>query len=333
MGSVVPVDIRPIQLTDAAALASAYEVECESTKHDRPAWVPLGDAARIAAWRAQNGWLRRLVGAYDAERLVGFATSLTADDTPGTSWIDVAVRPSNRGRGVGAGLARAAEKASPDQVRQFVASAYRPTSEGLESLLVRFAEPLGYERATTETVVELDLSAAHLTPVEPRGDYTVSSYLDGVPERFRDEVGVLKGLVDAEAPHGDLDWQPTPVSAEEYQAEIELWREQGRTAIESIALDHRGTVVAWTCLVVAATSDRPAQIEGTLVRSGHRGHRLGASVKKACLVAAREHGRATRVRTSSDDGNTWMRAINEELGFLPVESEALVRKRRGEATT
>ena len=321
-------DIRPVSLSDASVMAHVYEVECEATRHDRPGWVPLGEAARVTAWRADNGWLRQLVGAFEDDRLIGFATSSTAHDTPGVTWIDVSVRPHHQRRGVGTVLAHAAEEASPGRVGDFVASVYRPTTDDIVSVLERFANPLGYARATTETVVELDLSGAGLTPVDPAGPYAVSSHLDGVPEHLRDAVGVLKGLVDAEAPHGELDWQPTPVSAEEYTAEIELWLGQGRTAIESIALDPHGAVVAWTCLVVAAHPDRPAQIEGTLVHSQHRGNRLGASVKLACLLAAREHGRTTRVRTSSDDQNVWMRAINAELGFLPVESEALLRKRR-----
>ncbi len=41
----------------------------------------------------------------------------------------------------------------------------------------------------------------------------------------------------------------------------------------------------------------------------------------------------TRVRTSSDDQNVWMRAINDELGFVPVESEILLQKRRGHPAT
>ena len=213
-------------------------------------------------------------------------------------------------------------------MRRFVASAYRSTADDIEDLVRGFAQPLGYACATTETVVELDLVSADLMSVQPSDGYTVATYVNGVPDHLRAQVGVLKGLVDAEAPNGALQWQPTPVSVEEYEDEIALWQEQGRTAVESIALDRHGTVVAWTCLVAAAGRDRPAQIEGTLVLAQHRGQRLGAAVKVACLLAVRGHGYATRVRTSSDDRNVWMRAINEGLGFVPVESEILLQKQR-----
>ena len=326
-------DIRPLPLADGSALADAYAVECEATRAVRPGWVPLGETTRVASWRADMGWLCRMVGAFEDDHLIGFGTSLTSRDTPDTSWINVSVLPRHQRRGIGTALARTAEEMSAARVSRLVASVYRPNAEDIEELLRRFANPLGYACATTETVVELDLAAADLTSVQPLGAYAVSSHLDGVPEHLRTEVGVLKGLVDAEAPHGELDWQPTPVSAEEYEAEIALWQAQGRTAVESIALDHHGAVVAWTCLVAAADPDRPAQIEGTLVRAQHRGKRLGAAIKVACLLAARDRTHTTQVRTSSDDRNVWMRAVNEQLGFVPVEAEMLLHKQPSRAAT
>ena len=322
-------DIRALDLGDRSALAAAYAVECEATRLTRR-WEPLGESARIAAWQADHAWTHRLVGAFEAGSLIGFASSAIAHDTPGTAWVNVAVSPIHQRRGVGTQLVRALEE-GPELGRldRFVASAYRPTSDEIHVLVQKFATPLGYGPATSETVVELDLVDADVPAQTTPAGYTVSTYVDGVPAGVRGEVGVLKGLVDAEAPHGDLCWQPTPVSPAEYQSEIDLWKRQGRTAIEAIATDDRGAVAGWTCLVVAADPARPAQIEGTVVLAAHRGRGLGRAVKVACLHAARDHGRATRVRTSSDDQNVWMRAINEELGFVPVEREVLLKKQRG----
>ncbi|MGN6575762.1 MAG: GNAT family N-acetyltransferase [Nocardioides sp.] len=318
-------DIKAIYLGDRSALADAYEVECDATRQTRPGWEPLGESGRIAAWQADHAWTHRLFGAYEAGSLIGFASCAIAHDTPDTAWVNVAVSPRHQRRGVGTRLVRTLEEPELDRVARFVASAYRPTAQQLDDLVGNFAQPLGYAPATSETVVELDLAAEVPAESAPTG-YTVSTYVDGVPEEVRGEVGVLKGLVDAEAPHGELGWQPTPVSPREYQAEIDLWRQQGRTAIESVAFEHRGAVVAWTCLVVPADPARPAQIEGTVVLAEHRGRGLGRAVKVASLHAARAHGGAARVRTSSDDQNVWMRTINEALGFVPVEREILLQK-------
>lgn len=329
----IAVSVRPLDLGDDAELAAAYAVESAATSHVRAGWVPLGEPARLAAWRADNGWHRHLVGAFDGTDLVGVASAQTAHDTPDTCWVDVAVHPRAQRHGVGMRLARSVEDSALPDVSRFVASAYRPTSAAVDELVEGFARRLGYRVATTETVVELDLVHAEL-PTGATGAtghptaYAISTHVDGVPHELRAQVGVLKGLVDAEAPNGELDWQPTPVSVEEYAAEIALAQEQGRTTIESVALDPDGAVVAWTGLVVAADPARAAQIEGTLVLAEHRGHGLGRAVKVASLRAAREHGRASRVRTSSDDENVWMRRINADLGFVPVESEVIVHRRR-----
>lgn len=325
--------LQRLDLGNDGALAEAYAVECAATEHARPGWVPLGAAARLAAWRAADGWTRHLVGAVEADRLVGLGIGEVAADTPDACWVAVSVLPREQRRGVGSALVRAVEAGAPAGVRRFVASAYRPTAEGLEWLVRGFATPLGYARATTETVVELDLRRAVLPPAPAAAGDAVTTYVDGVPDHLRGQVGELMGLVDAEAPHGDLGWEPTPVPPEEYAAGLALWRSQGRTVVESVALDARGDVVAWTCLLVAADQARPAQVEGTMVRAGHRGRGLGRAVKVASLRAAQAHGRATRVRTSSDDANVWMRAINDGLGFVPVESELLLQRARpGHAT-
>lgn len=73
---------------------------------------------------------------------------------------------------------------------------------------------------------------------------------------------------------------------------------------------------------------RPSQIEGTLVIAPHRGKGLGAAVKLASLDQARKLGDVKKIRTSSDDENVWMRAINSLLGFCPVETEAIFQKAR-----
>ncbi len=310
-------------------MGAAYAVECAATAHARPRWVPLGKAARVTAWRALNGWRRTLLGAFVNDRLVGFASCETADDTPDTAWVSVSVMPDQAGTGVGSALAAAAEAAAAPEVARFVASVYRPAPRDVTRLIEAFAAPLGYAIATTETVVELDLEHADLAPTDPHDGYTVETYVDGVPEALRPEVGVLKGLVDAEAPNGELNWQPTSVSPQEYLDELETWQRQGRKAIETVAVDDGG-VVAWTCMIVPPDPERPAQIEGTLVRSEHRGKRLGSAVKVANLHRARALG-VRRVRTSSDDRNHWMRAINADLGFTPVESEVLVHKQRPSA--
>ncbi len=320
--------IHPLDLSDDGVLASAYRIECAANEHARPGWLGRGQEARILGWRADDGWTNRFVGAWDGTNLLGFAASMTSDDVPDTTWILVCVHPAHQGLGLGTALERAAERDSPPSTTRFVTSVYRPTLESIAGLAERFLTPLGYSVVTTETVVELDVVSADLTPPPAVDDYAVFTYVDGVPERFREQVGQIKGLVDAEAPNGALGWGETAVSAAEYAQEIDLWKAQGFTAIESIAINTHGDVAAWTCLMSSGDGGRPADIEGTLVLSQHRGRGLGVAVKLACLRRAKELGSIRHVRTSSDDQNIWMRTINDSIGFVPVESEVLLQKLR-----
>ena len=321
-----PAATRALDLANDSALTAAYLIECSATQRVRPDWVPLAQEARILGWRADTGWTNHLLGAWDSATMRGFAACMTADDTPDTTWINVSVDPQHQGRGLGSTLARAAEDAGPASTKRFVASAYRPSPDAIDTLIRRFVQPLGYAVATTETVVELDLRSMSLPAPLVADGYEVSTHLNGVPEQFREQVGQIKGLVDAEAPNGDLGWGETPVSSAEYAKEIDLWVAQGRTAVESVAVDTHGGVAAWTCLVATDDMRRPAQIEGTLVVGQHRGHGLGAAVKLACLRKVQQLGIVSQVRTSSDDQNVWMRAINDEIGFMPVETEIIVQK-------
>lgn len=319
-------EIRPLDLNDDRAMFEAYRIECAANQSVRPGWISLSKEARILGWRTPNGWRNHLVGAWNGTALTGFAAGMNSTDTPDTTWIFVWVDPAHQNTGVGSALARAAEDASPPSTTRFVASAYRSTTTEIDAFTSNFASPLGYSPATTETVVELDLRSTELAGPTTATGYEISTHVNGVPQRFREQVGQIKGLVDAEAPNGELGWGETPVSPEEYAAEMDLWVAQGSTVFESIAVDAAGNVAAWTCLVAAADAERPAQIEGTLVVSGHRGHGLGAAVKVASLHRAVEGGKVSKVRTSSDDRNVWMRSINTRLGFVPVETEVILQK-------
>lgn len=321
-------EIRPLDLADDQAMADAYSIECAANQRVRPGWVPLSQEARILGWRADDGWSNHLVGAWDGTTLLGFAAGMNAADTPDTTWMFAWVSPEHQRAGIGTALVRAAEDASRPSTTRFVSSAYRLAAADLDALVRGFLGPLGYTLATTETVVELDLRTTELP--EPHGvdGYRVTTHVNGVPERFRKQVGRIKGLVDAEAPNGELGWAETPVTPAEYSSEIDLWVAQGHTVFESIAVEPQGNVAAWTCLLAAADDTRPSQVEGTFVVPTHRGQGLGQAVKLASLTRARQLRHVRKVRTSSDDENLWMRSINTKLGFLPVETEIVMRKER-----
>ena len=318
--------IDTLDISDDSVLTDAYRIESAANQAARPGWEGIGPEARILGWRSDDGWTNHLIGAWEHSTLLGFAALMTADDVPDTSWVLTWVGPDHQRRGIGTALLQHAELGASARTTRFVSRAYGATADALTQLEERYARPLGYSVATTETVLELDLKLPALPPVPVADRYTVATYVNGVPEQFREQVGRIKGMVDAEAPNGELAWNETAVSPAAYADEMMLWIAQGSTVIESIATNERGDVTAWTCLVCSKNPDRPADIEGTLVLKNHRGRGLGRAVKSASLDAARSAGTAKRVRTSSDDQNVWMYAINTALGFVAVENEVLFQK-------
>jgi hypothetical protein len=65
----------------------------------------------------------------------------------------------------------------------------------------------------------------------------------------------------------------------------------------------------------------------TVVLPGHRGRRLGMSLKVATLRALREaEPRCRHVFTDNADVNVHMNAVNERLGFVSVEKMVTLQK-------
>lgn len=128
--------------------------------------------------------------------------------------------------------------------------------------------------------------------------------------------------------HGDLGWSPAPVTAGEYQDELSLWRAQGRT----LASRSRSTSEV-TSSPGRAWSSRRTPLGRPRCRAPWRGSSTvgGGSTARSRSRRGRAQPDDFLARsTSSEDRNVWMRAINDEIGFVPVESEILFQKPRTE---
>lgn len=184
----------------------------------------------------------------------------------------------------------------------------------------RFAQRHGFVLGTSATVVERSLTDSLPDVLATAPGYRVESHVDGVPPRWRAGLGVLLGLVDADAPSGDIAWDAEAVSPEHYARDVASVCAGGGHVVETIVL-HGDEVVAFTRAETTADPARPVLQEGTLVLAVHRRAGLGRAVKVANLHALRavapDHERIT---SESDDANAPMHALNAALGFRPVET-------------
>ena len=140
-------------------------------------------------------------------------------------------------------------------------------------------------------------------------------------------VGILDGLVNADASTGDAHVEPVPVPPEDYRAQVALLQAAGRDLLTSLALTDDERVVGYTVLQLPSDPRREVYQQGTLVLAEHRGHGLGLALKVANLRALQALDRGDpKVTTGNNDANRWMREINQRLGFQPSGSEVWFRR-------
>lgn len=94
----------------------------------------------------------------------------------------------------------------------------------------------------------------------------------------------------------------------------------GKRQVLVAAVAPGGTLAGYTNLYVTDGRPERAGIDSTLVLPEHRGHRLGLALKVRLHQETRaRHPEVRRIATSNAGVNSWMNAVNEELGYEVVE--------------
>lgn len=157
--------------------------------------------------------------------------------------------------------------------------------------------------------------------------YELRDWTGAVPEELVGEWAELVASLETEAPTGDLAIEEFTADVEEVRSGEREAREQGRSSVSAVAVRPDGGLAAYSQIYVSAEGATAYQW-GTLVRREDRGHRLGMAVKVAKLRRLqREFPHVRAVATFNAASNTHMIAVNEALGFVPVEYEGEFQKR------
>lgn len=138
-----------------------------------------------------------------------------------------------------------------------------------------------------------------------------------MPEQWLDQRAALSARMSTDAPLGDIESEEEVWDADRVRDLYAQVQAMGRRIVQTVAV-HRasGQAVAFTELAVPLHSPEQAYQWDTLVRSDHRGHRLGQLVKAANLRALRAQVPAVqRVVTWNAEQNTPMLRVNRALGF------------------
>jgi GNAT superfamily N-acetyltransferase len=241
------------------------------------------------------------------------------------AFIDLAVHPAHRRRGIGSALLDEGIRLARERGRRHLITEVdepRPDTAGR-----MFARRHGWTCDLLETrrdlVLPVDEQRLSRLETEARTagrGYAVVTWRDRTPEHLLDDRALLQQRMTTDAPHGDLPVEEERWNGERIREYERLHLDRGRTTLSAGAVKD-GRLVAFTDLQVPLADPRRASQGGTLVLPEHRGHRLGALVKAAVLreLAARMP-EVRRISTCNSESNAPMVAVNEALGFRPAGS-------------
>jgi GNAT superfamily N-acetyltransferase len=241
--------------------------------------------------------------------------------------VHVAVAPANRGNGFGSGLLDVLMDRAVELGRRVVlASSWIPFDRRDDHPFLSFAGRHGFAVANVEVRRVLDL------PVDQRrlGDwrtqaeamhagYRIETVRGDVPDRWVPSLVEAMNLLGKDMPTGDIVFEPRGMTPEIFAAREDRQRRAGNQMLRAIALNADDVVAGFTTMMVP---DGPGAVHqyGTLVRRSHRGHRLGLALKTAALVELQaSHPERKQVETENSEQNASMVAINDLMGFRPVE--------------
>lgn len=325
--------IVPLEATDADAMGAWHAVYRAADSHRREhptAWAIEELRAQLLA--EAGGELARAWSGLVGDEVVttGYLRAPVEDNTH-LATVAVHTHPAHRNRGHGSAmLDHLVEEVGRLGRRTVLVEAPTPydgPADGHGHPNADFLLHRGFTFALGDVVRILDLPADErlLGKLEAEAEphhrgYAFRQFRGAVPEDIIVPFGQLVGALATEAPTGELELEPERFTPERIRADEKVFAASGRTKYTTVALAPDGAVVAYTELVVPTHDPGRLYQWGTLVAAAHRGHRLGTAVKARNLMwVQRECPDRTTLMTFNAEVNAHMVAVNEAMGFRPVE--------------
>ncbi|SCL40268.1 Acetyltransferase (GNAT) family protein [Micromonospora pallida] len=327
--------ISPHESSDQAALEAGFQVVAAARAVDLP------DFPRLSRQQFEGGIRYPMPG---RKLLMALAT---IDDVPvghvvihlpqvenvHNASLDLVVHPDHRRRGVGRALYAHAVRALREQGRKrIIATSVGPLPEGPERPAVgaRFAAALGARPALVEVRRRLVVDGlghsvhdALLAEARERATgYRTITWQAAAPEEYVADIGYLDSRLVLDSPTGDLVIEPDRIDADRVRGIERVLATRGWSPYHcGVVHEASNRLVAWTMVLVLPSSPRHADQQITIVDPQHRGHRLGLLAKLENLRHVLAHEpELSEVDTWNAADNEHMIAINEQLGFRPVDA-------------
>jgi GNAT superfamily N-acetyltransferase len=326
--------ITPFDAADQAAIDEAYRIGVVVHAADVPDFPPLCRQRFKASVRhpmpgnASLWALARLDGVP-----VGYlGLDLPHLDNADNATADLMVHPAYRRRGVGRALHEHCLRLLREQGRKRVvgmAVSALPGGPARPEVGAAFAAAMGARPVLAEVRRRLDVTRLDQGVLDgllagaraQAAGYRTVRWQQGTPEEYVADIAYLDGRLMMDAPLGDLEWEPEKIDAERVRGTERALDARGRRRYHhAVVHQASGRLVAWTLIDLGPSAPWHAFQQITIVDPAHRGHRLGLLTKIENLRYALAHEPELRaIDTWNAAANEHMIAINEQLGFRPVD--------------
>ncbi len=332
------VELDAAALADDAVMRDWYDLSRRAEllgREQAPFWT---FEEFLGGFRSEDsGERQQLFAAYDGGRMIaaGVLWSFLLDNTD-KAWFGLDVDVPERRRGVGRAMLERIEQVAKDDGRELLLTDTKlPFDERETHGYRQFARVCGYELSNYEVVRHLPLPVPEARIQEwvdeaaPRHEgYRLETFVGAVPDDLVEPLCALMGQLPVDAPTGAVDFEEEVITPDRYAENVATVHAMGRERYETLALTPDGQVVAQSTLAVPLTGSTTAFQWGTFVHREHRGHKLGLATKAVNLRAAQAaRDDLTLVTTQNAETNGYMVAINEQMGFEPVEVSTELVKR------
>jgi GNAT superfamily N-acetyltransferase len=318
------VQLSPVQ--DRATLAAWHEIAVATRRFDHTALPaePLEELAPLLDPDTPHGGERRLLqlGRVDGRPVGAVQLGVPVVDNVTSCSVDVRVAPADRRHGHGRALLSSALEAVAGLGRTRLFFEVPSSYTGGPGIAEPMLREVGARPVLREVRRLLDLTQTPPTaPPPPPPGYRLVQWLDRVPDELVDDMAYLMHRMSVDVPLGEMDWEPEIWDAERYRSREAESLAQGRTQLATLVVsEDTGHAVGFTEIAVSRYEPETAYQWETLVVRAHRGHGLGLVLKAHNHALLADRSPQTRwLNTWNAESNTHMIAINEQLGFEPVE--------------
>ena len=314
--------IAEVDPHDEPALRGWYEALLAGATAGRSAPLVSSWTAMAASLQHPGDSLLRVPVAATADGVVVGALlvefPLREDLT--TATVEIDVPPPHRHRGVGRALWTDAAARVADRGRTVVqAEVHVPAGQSVETWPgARLAESLGARSAHVEDHLVLDLPAETGGPGsgDPAAGYRLVSWRGACPAELVDAYAAMLSAMSGDVPVGGLvreaaSWDAARVRTQEARLTTSY------DVLVTMALARDGGPAGYTLVYADRSTPAEALQDDTFVLPEHRGHGLGAALKRANLGQL-DPGRR-RLHTWTDPDNGPMQRVNARFGFRLVE--------------